>query len=104
MSWRRRFRRGLGGLLAVAVVLLYWRWYLPTATAADIGEAMLAKQVCTCVYVANRNAADCRADQFPTMDLIKLEVLRDEERVRAWVPGFGERTAMHRAGLGCALE
>ena len=88
----------------IATAVAVWRWYLPTRFAVDIGAAMLAKQVCSCVYVANRSRADCRADQFSSMDPIALEILRDPERVRAWVTGFGERTAIHLEGSGCTLE
>ncbi len=95
---------GLAVAVAIAMGLVVWRWYLPTRFAVDIGAAMLAKQVCSCVYVANRNLADCRADQFTSTDPIALEILVDPERVRAWVTGFGERTAIHREGLGCTLE
>ena len=93
---------GLAVAVAIAMGLVVWRWYLPTRFAVDIGAAMLAKQVCSCVYVANRSRADCRADQFSSMDPIALEILRDPER--AWVTGFGERTAVHREGLGCTLD
>jgi hypothetical protein len=54
--------------------------------------------------VAGRDVADCRADQFASMDRIQLEVLRDEGRVRAWVPAFGERSATFREDFGCSLE
>ncbi len=95
---------------AVTVVLVaglafgFVRWYLPTRNAVDIGAGMLAKQVCSCVYVAKREVADCRADQFSSMDPIRVEVLRDENRVRAWIPALGERTAIYREGFGCTLD
>ena len=95
---------GIGALAVVALVAGWWGWYRPTRDAVDIGAAMLAKQMCSCVFVAGREAKDCRADQFESMDPIQLEVLREEERVRAWVPLLGERTAVHREGLGCTLE
>ncbi len=104
MSRGLKILLGLAVALAFAMVLLVWRWYLPTRSAVDIGATMLAKQVCSCVYVANRSVADCRADQFASTDPIALEVLRDPDRVRAWVTGFGERTAIHREGFGCTLE
>ena len=28
----------------------------------------------------------------------------DPEGTRAWLPGFGERVAVYRDGLGCTLE
>lgn len=102
MSVARKIALGAGALVLLG--LGFFRWYLPTRYAVDIGAAMLAKQVCSCVYLANRSVADCRADEFATMDPIRVEVLRDEERVRAWVPALGERSAIHHEGLGCTLE
>ena len=104
MSRRKRILRGVAIAAAIATGLLVWRWVLPTRAAVAIGAGMLAKQVCSCVYIANRSVADCRADQFASMDAIDLEVLHDSGRVRAWLTGFGERTAIHREGLGCMLE
>ena len=104
MSLGKKIVVGVAIVAAVAIGLVFWRWYLPIRGAVDIGAGMLAKQVCSCVYVANRELADCRADQFASMDRIEVEVLRDVERVRAWLTGLGERTAIHREGLGCTLE
>jgi hypothetical protein len=88
-----------------AIVAFVWvRFVAPTRFAVGIGAGMLAKQVCSCIYVAKRNVEDCRADQYESMDSIRLEVLDAEERVRAWVPGFGERISIYREGFGCTLE
>jgi len=95
---------GVAVVLLAGLVFGFVRWYLPTRNAVAIGAGMLAKQVCSCVYIAERDVADCRADQFSSMDPIRLEVLRDENRVRAWIPALGERTAIHTEGLGCTLE
>lgn len=104
MSRGKKILRAVAVAVAAVVGLVFWLWYLPTRAAVDIGAAMLAKQVCSCVYVANRNVADCRADQFASMDPIELEILDDPEGVRAWLTGFAERTAIHREGLGCTLD
>jgi hypothetical protein len=104
MSRVGKLASGAAVVLLAGLAFGFVRWYLPTRNAVDIGAGMLAKQVCSCVYVAARDLADCRADQFPSMDPIRVEVLRDEGRVRAWIPALGERTAIHREGLGCVLE
>ena len=94
-------------LSALAVVLLvigYFRWWVPTRVAVDIGAGMLAKQVCSCMFVAGRELADCRADQFEMSDQVQVEILHDPNGVRAWVPLLGERTAFHSEGFGCAFE
>jgi hypothetical protein len=104
MSRGRKIVLAVVSLLALLFAVGWFRWYLPTRAAVDIGAAMLSKQMCSCLYVANRDLDDCRADQFSSMDPIQLEWLRDEQRVRAFVPAFGERTSLHREGFGCMLE
>ncbi len=104
MSTARKVLLGGGLVLAIGTGLVWWQWYLPTRRAVDIGAAMLAKQICSCVYVASRELADCRADQFSSMDPIRVELQRDQQRVRAWLPALGERFAAYREGFGCALE
>lgn len=104
MSRARKVVLGVVALLVLVALIGAWRWYLPTRYAVGIGAAMLAKQICSCVYIANRELADCRADQFESMDPINVELLPEEQRVRAWLSGFAERTATHREGLGCTLE
>ena len=121
-------RRAIVPLLLVLILaggLVYQLWYLPTRFAVDIGSGMLAKQLCSCLFVASRDLEDCRADQFESMDPIRVVVqsgagqggmkggMKDAEAggaeagepgVRAFVPGFGERFAGYRPGLGCTLE
>ena len=91
---------------SVALLLVggigYYAWVEPTRYAVEIGSAMLAKQMCSCLHVASRSREDCRADQFPSMDPIQLEL--DGARVRAFVPLLGDRVAVHRPGFGCSLE
>lgn len=88
----------LGGGIA------YQLWYEPTRLAVGIGAGMLAKQLCSCVFVADRDLEDCRADQLESMDPIQVELDAERARVRAFLPGFGERLAVHRDGLGCSLR
>ncbi len=104
MTRRRKIAIGAAIVLAACLVFGFVRWYLPLRQAVDIGAAMLAKQICSCVFVADREVADCRADQFSDMDPIRVEVRSDENRVRAWIPALGDRTAIHREGFGCTLE
>lgn len=104
MSRGKRFLLAGAGTVVVLLGLAFLGWYVPTRKAVDVGAAMLAKQVCSCIYLAGRSLEECRADQFETMDPIMVEALREVGRVRAWIPGFGERTALYREGLGCNLE
>jgi len=100
----RRIGIAASVLLLVAAIAGWWFFYRPTRFAVDIGSGMLAKQICSCLFVAGRDFEACRADQFASMDRIQVEVQREPPRVRAFVPLFGERSAVHREGLGCTLE
>ena len=104
MSRRRKFMLGALTALVLGLALIGYGWIVQTTHAVDIGAGMLAKQVCSCFYLANRSLEDCRADQMASMDAIDVEILEDEMRVRAWVSGLGERQAFYRQGFGCTLE
>ena len=91
---------GLVGLIALAGLL----WGPRAVGMAQVGVGYVAKQVCSCVYVAGREVDSCRADLMPSMDPIDVQVLSDREGVRASVlMGAVERTALHHAGSGCTL-
>ena len=91
---------GLIGLIALAGLL----WGPRALGMAQVGVGYVAKQVCSCVYVAGREVDSCRADLMPSMDPIDVQVLRDREGVRAsLLMGAVERTALHHAGSGCTL-
>jgi hypothetical protein len=78
-------------------------WFLPSLRAeVQVGEGYLAKQVCSCMFVAGRDFAACRADVPEVMDPLSAEPLADG--VRAWLVGFGERTARYVPERGCALD
>ena len=100
----RRIGIGLALLLAVALGVFWFSWVRPTRFAVDIGAGMLAKQMCSCLFVAERDEPGCRADQMPSLDPIQLEVRSQPRSVRAFVPLLGERIAVHRDGFGCTLE
>lgn len=100
----RRVGLALGVPILAALALGYWQWVRPTRYAVNIGAGMLAKQMCSCIFVAHRDLDACRADQMQSMDPIQLEVHDDPPGVRAFVPLLGERRASYREGLGCTLH
>jgi hypothetical protein len=69
-----------------------------------MGAGYVAKQLCSCVFVAGRDMASCRADLTESSDPIRAEVLDAEQAVRAWVPVLAERRATYTDGTGCTLE
>ena len=90
--------------LVLAAAAGYVFWVVPTRQAVAIGSGMLAKQMCSCMFVAERSEPECRADQFDSMDPIRVEILTEPSGVRAFVPWLGERSATWRRGLGCTLR
>jgi hypothetical protein len=94
----------LAGLLGVALAYGLVAHFLPLREQVGIGAGLLAKQMCSCIYVAQRSPEACRADQRTSLDPIAFELRRDEQRVWAGVRLLGERIAVHRAGFGCTLE
>lgn len=87
----------LGSLLAAAG---YARFRL--VPQAEVGAGFVAKQLCSCLFVARRDAAACRLDLRPDLSPVRSEI--EDGSVRAWVPLLASRTARFREGSGCSLE
>ena len=66
-------------LLLVAAIVLVPR----VVGMAEVGTGYVAKQVCSCLYIAERELDACRADLLPAMDRIQATVLPDGAGVRA---------------------
>jgi hypothetical protein len=104
MSRAGKIATSVAIVVALGLAAGWFGWVVPTRKAVDIGAGLLAKQVCSCVYLAQRDAADCRADETALLDPIQLEILPDVNRVHAWILGLADRTAIYREGFGCMLE
>ena len=78
--------------------------YRYSANQVEIGAGYVAKEVCSCIYVGERDYESCRLDVPALMDAIDAEVLPDEQAVRAFLTGLGERIARYSDdGGGCTL-
>lgn len=69
---------------------------------AGVGAGYVAKQMCSCVYVAGREFDACRIDIPDSMDDIAAQRLEDRPGVRALILGL-KRLAVHTPGAGCRL-
>ena len=81
--------------------------YLPgLRRMTAVGAGFVAKQMCSCVYVAGRSFESCRPDMLEVMAQIRSEPLdaADETGVRAWVPLLAERRATFHEDFGCTLH
>jgi len=100
----RRIALGAAAVVLVAGAVFYTQWLAPTREAVDIGAGMLAKQMCTCMFVAGRTREACRADQMASLDPIQAEVTSEPKGVRAFIAGLGERSAVYSKDYGCTLQ
>jgi len=93
----------IGILILLAAGVYFYRQLKPQI---ELGTGYIAHQVCSCVFVAEREYASCLPDLLPSMDRIQSAIVEDEGRsgVRAWVPLFSDRVAWHTPGLGCAID
>ena len=72
------------------------------ATMLEVGNGYVAKQMCSCLYVAERGFDSCRADIPSSMERIRAEILPDRPGVSAGLLGTS-RVALHTPGAGCRL-
>ena len=70
---------------------------------SNIGAGYIAKQMCSCVFVGERDFAACRSDMPPDMVRVGAELLPGGAGVRAWVRGIVSREARYTPGTGCTL-
>ncbi len=98
---------GIAGLVIVLSTIAAAVYGPALRRDANVGAGFLAKQMCSCLYVAGRDFDGCRADMMEAMDAIPVQRFSEGERtgVRAGVAWLGfERVALHRAGTGCTLD
>jgi hypothetical protein len=101
-----RVRRVVKWLLVLVLVLaLGGGIYLAPRIyrLCNIGAGYIAKQMCSCVFVGERDFAACRVDMPPDMVNVHAELLAEGNGVRAWVRGVVSREARYTPGTGCTL-
>jgi hypothetical protein len=79
----------------------------PSPALIQIGSAYVAKQYCSCLFVAGRSEGSCRAEFKPQIDLAKVAVdnsgLPDRAKVSVTMPG-AVAVAGYSRRFGCVLE
>lgn len=71
---------------------------------AEMSVRQKAKEMCSCIFVQQRDEEHCRAWTKVTPDVANAEVDHQRRRVTATALGFYRSAASFREGLGCALE
>jgi hypothetical protein len=96
--WRRI---GVGaGLLVIAGLVIA---YVSLRPYGVTGTTYLAKQFCSCLFVAGRSEASCRDDFQPDISSFTVSIDRARSRVGAGLALFSS-TSRYRPGLGCSIE
>ncbi len=66
-----------GGAFALLPVLCGAADALPSPALVQIGSAYVAKQFCSCLFVAARSESSCRAEFKPQIDPARVVIERD---------------------------
>jgi hypothetical protein len=93
----------LAGIGAGAVVALHVAY-----RAAEVGTAFAAKTICSSTFLSGRppeavKAEDLKAYRSSPLDLVEVEVDREQGIVTGRLFGLAERRAVYRDGFGCTL-
>jgi hypothetical protein len=100
MSLLRKISISLAVLFALGVVAAIA--YIKPQT--DVGTGYVAKQVCSCVYVGERDFDQCRRDQPDYMAPIEAEHISELQGVKASYFPLSDATAYYFDGYGCRLD
>jgi hypothetical protein len=82
-------------------------WFLiagPAVNAAHISSGYVAKSICSCVFVDERNLAACRADLAPGYGSMRVKLDRDDQFVRANAGIISSDVARFEPPYGCRLD
>jgi hypothetical protein len=92
----------IGALLVVALAIAAWTMR-STFSTARIGSAYVAKQTCSCLFVARRTPQSCNED-YDANSLRMLAVEPDASGVTvSALGGLLSATAQFEDGFGCHL-
>jgi hypothetical protein len=100
MSVLRKISITLAVLFTLAVVAAIA--YIKPQT--DVGTGYVAKQVCSCVYLGERDFDQCHLDQPDYMAPIEAEHLPELQGVKASYFPLSEAVAYYFDGYGCRLD
>ena len=91
-------------MFIITLIALTWAVHYAW-TAFPIISGFDAKQVCTCVFVANRGTKALDTSEMAELpfSLGKYEVNTRDSSVTASVWGMAKRKAIYRKGIGCTL-
>ena len=89
------------GVLFMLSLIGAWIFVLPLV---EMGTGFVAKQVCSCMYVAERGFEDCATDQRRYGPRIESRPLPELNGVKAEIWPFVSSSAYYHRGSGCTQE
>lgn len=93
-------------LLAVVIGVGVFGW-IKIGPYGKVGSTYIAKQMCSCVFVAGRPTSDCRTEFKPDVDKFSITIDRSrmprEGRVKASLGGLFTGEARYEPAFGCTV-
>ena len=96
----------IGGGVAVLLVVGAVTAYVLVKPYAQIGGTYLAKQICSCVFVAGRTDASCHAEFEPDVNKFAVTIHRSSKPGHGWVRTrllIFKGAATYTEGYGCTV-
>ena len=91
--------------LALVVVVGGIYGYQRFAPLINTGTGLVAHQMCSCVYVSNRELEACLDERWPDMQTIPAELIELNGKPGVQATSFiSTRTATFETGFGCTLQ
>ncbi|GJM33385.1 MAG: serine hydrolase [Saprospiraceae bacterium] len=92
-------------ILSALLLLLIFVFFLVLKPRLPIGTGYVAKNLCSCVFVAERDAETSISDDldFSLLPYAKSMVNYEEKSVMSSLWGMATNKAIYREGLGCTL-
>jgi hypothetical protein len=91
------------GLMLVAIAVGAVIFLLFARRTAEIGGGFVAKQMCSCLFVAGRPYESCVGD-FDPATLAQMDITYVDRKVIVNAAGLDQVAAELTPGFGCALE
>lgn len=102
---KKRRRKRFGRFLLVGIIALIGAAFLYVIPRLSIVTGYVAKEVCSCIFVAERDTARTKLEDvgyFP-INLATFSIDENNKTVSSNIYGFAIETAVYRPYLGCAL-
>jgi hypothetical protein len=91
------------GLALLAIAIGVVLFLVNARRTAEIGGAFVAKQMCSCLFVAGRTYESCLTDFDPSV-LKQMDITYIDRKVIVNAAGLDQSAAELTPGFGCAVE